>query len=287
MILPFAYVILNIFIGYLYKTKRNIDMYFSYNGGRIYYTDSGTGDVIVLLHGYLESSEIWNGFEHKLATTFRVISVDLPGCGLSDVYGEIHSMEFMATALMELIRSLGIRKVFMAGHSLGGYVALAFLELHSAFLSGYCLFHSQPFADTPAALEKRKREIEIVKMGKKNLMYPDNVIKMFAITNLEKFADALQRSKDIASRLPGEGIIAVLNGMMARPSRLKFMEEGRVPCLWILGTMDNYIPCEEIQARVKLPSNARVAVLTGSGHMGFVEEEELSVKIVSEFVRSL
>ena len=139
--------------------------------------------------------------------------------------------------------------------------------------------------DSPAALEKRKREIEIVKMGKKNLIYPDNVTRMFATSNLEKFSAAVQRSKDIASRIPGEGIIAVLNGMMIRPSRLSFMEEGRVPCLWILGSMDNYIPCEIIQKQVKLPSNARVVVLTDSGHMGFVEEEELSVKIISDFVK--
>lgn len=262
-------------------------MFFSYKEGRIHYSDSGAGEVIVLLHGYLESSEVWNGFAKKLSADFRVLNVDLPGCGLSSVFGDTHSMEFMATALMELIRSLGIRKVFMAGHSLGGYVTLAFLELHSGFLSGYCLFHSQPFADTPAALEKRQREIEIVKMGKKNLMYPDNVIRMFATSNLEKFSESVQRSKDIASRISGEAIIAVLNGMMARPSRLQYMEEGKVPCLWILGTMDNYIPCGEIQSRVKLPSNAKVAVLNESGHMGFVEEEDRSVKIISEFVKNI
>jgi pimeloyl-ACP methyl ester carboxylesterase len=259
-------------------------MFFLYRGRRIHYTDSGDGAVIVLLHGYLESSEVWNGFSGKLALSFRVISVDLPGCGLSDVFGEVHSMEFMAMAIKELFDHLGIIKVFLTGHSLGGYVALAFLELFPDLLSGYCLFHSQPFADTPAAIEKRKREIEIVKMGKKNLMYPDNVMKMFASSNLEKFSDALQRSKNIASRIPGEGIIAVLNGMMIRPSRLTFMEEGKVPCLWILGSMDNYIPYDLIQKQVNLPDNAKIVILANSGHMGFVEEEELSVKIVRDFV---
>jgi pimeloyl-ACP methyl ester carboxylesterase len=259
-------------------------MFFLYRGRRIHYTDSGDGAVIVLLHGYLESSEVWNGFSGKLALSFRVISVDLPGCGLSDVFGEVHSMEFMAMAIKELFDHLGIIKVFLTGHSLGGYVALAFLELFPDLLSGYCLFHSQPFADTPAAIEKRKREIEIVKMGKKNLMYPDNVIKMFASSNLEKFSDALQRSKNIASQIPGEGIIAVLNGMMIRPSRVTFMEEGKVPCLWILGSMDNYIPYDLIQKQVNLPDNAKIVILANSGHMGFVEEEELSVKIVLDFV---
>jgi pimeloyl-ACP methyl ester carboxylesterase len=262
-------------------------MFFSYKGGRISYSDSGSGEVILLLHGYLELSEVWNGFAEKLRSEFRVISVDLPGCGLSDIYGDVHSMEFMARAVRELIKSLGIKKIFITGHSLGGYVALAFLEFFPDNLSGYCLFHSQPFPDTPAALEKRRREIEIVKMGKKNLMYPDNVIRMFAPTNLETFSDALQRSKDIASRISGEGIIAVLNGMMIRPSRLSLMEEGKVPCLWILGSMDNYIPCEFIQTMVSLPANARVVVLKNSGHLGFIEEEKLAVKVVSDFVNNL
>ena len=217
-------------------------MFFDYKGGRINYSDSGRGHVIVLLHGYLESAEVWNGFAEELASKFRVIIVDLPGSGLSDIYANTHSMEFMAGVIKELIDHLGITKIFIAGHSLGGYVTLAFLELFCDRLSGYCLFHSSPFPDTPELIEKRKREIEIVKMGKKNLMYPDNVVRMFASSNLEKFAKELQRSKDIASRIPEGGIIAVLNGMMIRPSRLSLMEQGKVPCLWILGTMDNYIP---------------------------------------------
>jgi pimeloyl-ACP methyl ester carboxylesterase len=258
-------------------------MFFSFRGGKIQYSDTGSGKVIVLLHGYLESAEVWSHFAEKLASKFRIITVDLPGHGLSDVYGEVHSMEFMATGIKELLDILGIKKVFLTGHSLGGYVTLAFLELFPDYLSGYCLFHSQPFPDPPVALEKRKREIEIVKQGKKDLMYPDNVIQMFATSNIEKFSEALQRSKDIASKIPGEGIIAILNGMMIRPSRLEFMEEGRIPCLWILGSMDNYIPCDFIQTKVNLPSNAKVVVLNNSGHMGFIEEEDKAIDVITEF----
>jgi pimeloyl-ACP methyl ester carboxylesterase len=262
-------------------------MSLSFKGGRIHYTDSGNGTAIVLLHGYLESSEVWNGFSGKLKTEFRIISMDLPGHGLSDVYGDTHTMEFMATAVKELLDNLRIKKAVLIGHSLGGYVTLAFLELFPEYLSGYCLFHSQPFADPPEAIEKRKREIAIVTAGKKELMYPENVIKMFATTNLDKFSEAFQKSKDIASDIPGKGIIAVLNGMMIRPSRLSVMEEGRVPCLWILGSMDNYIPCDFIQSKVNLPDNAKVVILKESGHMGFVEEEDLSVKLIRDFVNEI
>jgi len=262
-------------------------MFHRYKGGRIYYSDSGTGYPVILLHGYLESSEVWNGFEKRLAGSFRVISVDLPGHGHSDIFGEAHTMEFMADVIKDLLDKLNIKKVFMTGHSLGGYVALAFLELYPGYLSGYCLFHSQPFADTPEALEKREREILIVKAGRKELMYTENVTRMFSTLNLEKFSEALHRSKEIASQLPGEGIIAVLKGMMQRPSRLSYMEEGRVPCLWILGKTDNYIPCDQIQAKVNMPENASVVVLKNSGHMGFIEEEERSFQLVKEFIENL
>jgi pimeloyl-ACP methyl ester carboxylesterase len=262
-------------------------MFFLYRQRRICYTDSGEGAVVVLLHGYLESSEVWNGFYEKLASEFRVISVDLPGHGLSDIYDEVHSMEFMATVIKELLESLNIKKGFITGHSLGGYVALAFVELFPEYLSGYCLFHSHPLPDSPEAIEKRIREIVIVRAGKKHLMYPDNVERMFAPSNLEKYSEALRRSKEIASRLPGDGIIAVLSGMMQRPSRLGVMEEGKVPCLWILGSMDSYIPCDLIQSKVKLPQNATVVVLEDSGHLGFIEEEDNSVDVITKFVKKL
>ncbi len=262
-------------------------MFHLIQGRKIWFTDSGSGSPIVLLHGYLESSEIWNGFGEKLAEKFRVISIDLPGHGLSEVWDEIHPMEMMAGVVKELLDTLKVEKAFVAGHSLGGYVALAFLELHQDYLSGYCLFHSHPMPDSPEVIEKRRREIFLVRSGKKDLMYPDNIERMFATSNLDKFPEALVNSKKIASLIPADGIIAVLNGMILRPSRIRLMEEGKVPCLWILGTMDNYIPVGTIREKVKLPANAKVAVLEGSGHMGFVEQEDRSVEIITDFVGSL
>ena len=135
-------------------------MFLKYRNGKINYSDTGKGKPIILLHGYLESSEVWNGFADKLSLEFRVIKVDLPGCGNSSIFGDTHDMEFMAGAIKELIIFLELKKVFLTGHSLGGYVTLALLELYPELLSGYCLFHSSPFADTPETIEKRKREID-------------------------------------------------------------------------------------------------------------------------------
>jgi pimeloyl-ACP methyl ester carboxylesterase len=262
-------------------------MFLLFKGCRIYYNDLGKGMPVVLLHGYLETSEIWQSFAERMAANFRVITVDFPGHGFSDSCGATYTMEFMAAVVRELVESLDLDKVFLTGHSLGGYVALAFADLYPELLSGYCLFHSQPFPDTPETIEKRMREIALAEEGNKEMFYPVNITRMYAASNHEIFSEAIRRSKEIASKLSDRGIIAVLNGMMSRPSRLSVMEKGNVPCLWILGASDNYISCEAIQKRVNLPHNARLVVLSNSGHMGFIEEENLSIKVLNEFISNL
>ena len=267
--------------------KETMNYYIHYNGGKIYYTDAGEGDTLVLIHGYLETSDVWKDFSKKLTSKFRVISIDLPGHGLSKVYGECHTMEFMAGAVKVLLDNLHIGKIFLIGHSMGGYVTLAFLELFPEALKGYCLFHSHPFADSPEMIQKREKDIKVVKAGKKYLIYPEHISAMYADGNLDKFREAIQRSKDIASTIRDESLIALLNGLIIRPSRQSIMEKGKVPCLWILGKMDKHISCATVQNRLNLPANTRIVVLEHSGHMGFVEEEDLSVRLITDFIKGL
>ena len=250
----------------------------------LFYTDHGKGDVVILLHGYLETSEVWESFAARLSRSCRVIAVDLPGHGKSALNAGTGTMESMAAEIKELIDSLGLSKVFMTGHSLGGYITLAFAEQFPEMLSGYCLFHSHPLENTSENIEKREREIALVKAGKKDLMYPDNISRLFANENIERFSAELERSRKIASGIPGEAIVAVLNGMILRPSRVHVMESGKIPCLWILGAKDNYIDCRLVQAKVKLPVNAKLVILEKSGHIGFVEEEEKSLEVLTGFI---
>lgn len=265
----------------------SMDTFLTFNSGKIFYKDNGNGPVIALVHGYLETSEIWAGFATRLSENFRVITVDLPGHGKSDSFGDIHTMEFMAGMLSKLFENLETGKLFLVGHSLGGYVTLAFADLYPEMLSGYCLFHSQPFADTPETVEKREKEIGLAREGRKDLFCQANVTRMFSSANLGKFSPELMKSRDIASAIPGEAIIAVLKGMINRPSRIKVLESGIVPCLWVLGAQDNYISCEAVRAKVHLPGNAQVMVLNNSGHMGFIEEEERSLRVITDFVNGV
>lgn len=250
---------------------------------RVSYNVRGRGRPVILLHGYLETGEVWDSLAEMMEEKFRIISVDLPGHGDSEVQGEIHTMEFLAGAVREVMKDTGEERVMMVGHSLGGYVTLAFAELFPDLLSGYVLFHSHPHADSPEAIDRRNREIAVVRAGRKNIMYPGNVSMMFAKENLKSMAGELERSKKIASRNPGEGIIAMLNGMIDRPSRQYILENGTVPLLWILGRRDLYFSPEKAMRDIGLPHNAEVVILERSGHLGFIEETEKSARLLTDF----
>jgi len=264
-----------------------MDKYFNYNSGRIHYKDQGEGQVILLIHGYLETSVVLSNFAKKLSEKFRVIAVDLPGHGKSVNNEKVLTMELMASILAKLIQDLSIKKIFLTGHSLGGYVTLAFADLYPNLLSGYCLLHSHPFEDDKEKIEKRNIEIGVVEKGKKDWFIPGSITKLYATANIMKFGEALKHSIEVALKVPDDTIIAVLKGMIARPSRLTLMESGKIPLLWILGASDNLINCEAVQSKVNIPGNAEIVVLQNSGHMGFIEEEDRSVKVITEFVRKI
>lgn len=272
---------------YFYPEYNVMTNLFEYRGKIIHFNDQGGGQVICLIHGYLETSEIWDGFAGKLAEKYRVIVPDLPGHGKSDLYSEVQSMDQAAEIIKALLDYLAIDKIFLVGHSMGGYIALAFTEMFPEKLTGYSLFHSHPFADTPEILIKRGKEIKLVDAGLRDTFCQDNITGMYATINTGKFGESLQRSKRIAESVSSAGIKAVLRGMMKRPSRLNVMENGNIPCLWILGERDNYINCNEIQTRVRLPHNSVLTILPGSGHMGFIEEEEKSMEAIESFLSNI
>jgi pimeloyl-ACP methyl ester carboxylesterase len=262
-------------------------MNIQFEGIKVSYFVKGSGKPLILLHGYLETGEVWQPLSDALSEEFRTITVDLPGHGESGVKGEVHTMEFLAGAVRAVMSDAGEKRVMMIGHSLGGYVTLAFAELFPELLAGYVLFASHPHADSPEAVAKRNREIAVVKAGKKNIMYPANISMMFAEKNLGKLSAELRRSKKIASRIPGAGIIAMLNGMITRPSRQSVVESGRVPLLWILGRDDLYFSPEKAIRDTRLPHNAEVVILENSGHLGFVEETGRSAELITGFARRL
>jgi len=251
---------------------------------KIFYIDNGHGITIVLLHGYLESLEVWKNFSVELSKKYRVISFDIPGHGDSEIISEAHSMELLAGIIFKSLNKLKIDTCFMIGHSMGGYLTLMIHKLYPELLSGFCLFHAHPFSDTDQIRKNRLREIEFIKGGKKNIIASFNIPNAFASDNLESFKIEIENATKIAISTPEEGVIANLYAMMNRPDFSESLKNSRIPFLHIAGKKDNYIDYDSVITKILFPENSELCVMEKSGHMGFIEEKELSLVCIENFI---
>jgi pimeloyl-ACP methyl ester carboxylesterase len=255
----------------------------SFKGVELSYTDRGLGPCICLLHGYLETAEIWEDFAPLLTDRFRVIAMDLPGHGWSGSWGDEHSMNDLATALENILDGEGIEKIILVGHSMGGYVAMAFATLFPERLAGYVLFHSTCFADSPEKKTNRDREISLVLCDRKRQIINVNIPKAFADDHIERFKEKVKRAQEIAYQNDDQGIVALIRGMKNRADLSSTLSDPSLPLLLIGGMKDNYIPPEVFEKLAAMAAHAFVLRLRESGHMGFMEEPGICAEALIEF----
>jgi pimeloyl-ACP methyl ester carboxylesterase len=258
---------------------------FLYKNTEVRYKDEGYGVPMVLLHGYLESLDIWESFANRLAGNYRVIRPDIPGHGKSGLMGSVHTMQLMAESVKALLDKLSVNKCILIGHSMGGYITMAFVDAYPERLMGFSLFHSTPYADTDEKKTNRDREIDLVKKGKKDLIVHTNIPKSFANENIDKLKIEITRAIEIGRKTPDEGIIALLEGMKQRSDRSEVILKSHVPLLWIFGRKDNYINFEQAFDNARINNNSEKIILENSGHMGFIEEPEKSLQGIQSFIK--
>ncbi len=258
-----------------------------YRNTKVVYKCRGNGPSILLLHGYLETGEIWKSFARRLEPAFRVITMDIPGHGNSGTWGRTHSMDDLAGSVCSVLDNEGIERIFLVGHSMGGYVSVAFADIYPDRLYGYSLFHSTCFKDSEEKKKNREREISLVLKGKKRQIINVNIPKSFADMNLERMEDEVNMAKRVAMTSTDEGIVAILNGMKERPDRTPVLQNPGIPLLLIGGMKDNYIPVEVFDKLAGLAPHATVLRLEQSGHMGFLEEPDRVVETMVTMIRDI
>lgn len=245
--------------------------------------DSERGQkCIVLLHGYLESMLVWDEFISLLKDEMRVVVLDLPGHGVSMINGETHTMEYLADCVGLTMEALGVEKYSVVGHSMGGYVALAMLDKYAKNLESITLLSSTTSADSQEKCDRRRREIELIKAGKKNTLARLVPHQGFAPENVKRLNDYIEDLRELILITEDEGVIAILGGMIERKSRGEQLRDSAIPHLFIFGRHDFYIPEEVAEEMIAADADAKVLWLEHSGHMGFIEEPELCAEAIKE-----
>jgi pimeloyl-ACP methyl ester carboxylesterase len=240
--------------------------------------------TVVLLHGYLESLNVWDDFAGLIQPHVRVITPDLPGHGISEVKGPVHTMEFLADTVHAALVELGVAKCTIVGHSMGGYVALAFAAKYPEMLDGIVLFSSTPNADSEAKKEEREREIGIIEAGKKELLARTVPAKGFAADDRRRFAHEIEDLAELVMLTEDEGIVALLRGMAERADMNEILQGLPVSQLFILGRKDEYITAEVADAMIAAQPQATVVWLENSGHNGFIEQPREAAEALLKFM---
>ena len=247
----------------------------------LHIADSERGErCVVLLHGYLESMLVWDEFVDLLKDKVRVVTLDLPGHGVSMVDRKVHTMEYLADCVANAMETLGIKRYSVVGHSMGGYVALAMVEKYAANIESVVLLSSTTSADSQEKCDRRRREIELIKAGKKNTLARLVPHAGFAPENVKRLSSYLEDIGEMILLTEDDGVIAILAGMIERKSRGELLRDSGVPHMFIFGRHDYYIPVEVADEMIAADPNAEVVWLEHSGHMGFYEEPELCAEAI-------
>lgn len=258
-------------------------MILDYKNAAIFYTDSGKGPVVVLIHGFLENTTMWNVIIPELSKRNRVIAIDLLGHGKSDCIGYTHSMELFAETLEAVLKKVRIRKCVLVGHSLGGYVALAFAEKHPKRVKGLCLMNSTSNEDTADRKLLRTRANKMVHKNFSNLVRM-SFTNLFSEESRIVFKDQMKNALSEAMQTPIQGYIAGQEGMKLRPNRNHVLAENSFKKLIIMGKKDAVLDYKTSLEEVE-KTNSKHVVLP-QGHMSHIENLEKLILILKDFLKS-
>ena len=258
-------------------------MILDYKNAAIFYTDSGKGPAVVLIHGFLENTTMWNVTIPELSKRNRVIAIDLLGNGKSDCIWYTHSMELFAETLEAVLKKVRIRKCILVGNSLGGYVALAFAEKHPKRVKGLCLMNSTSNEDTADRKLLRTRANKMVHKNFSNLVRM-SFTNLFSEESRIVFKDQMKNALSEAMQTPIQGYIAGQEGMKLRPNRNHVLAENSFKKLIIMGKKDAVLDYKTSLEEVEKTNSKHVAL--PQGHMSHIENLEELILILKDFLNS-
>ena len=241
---------------------------------------SGNGKKpLVLLHGFMENTSIWDDMLPHLSEQFSIIKIDLPGHGKSEVYQKVNTVEFMAEKVKEVIDFLNLEKINLLGHSLGGYVTLAFAEKFPELLNSITLFFSTTLPDDEEKKNIRKRSIAVMDENFSTFV-KTSIPNLFSNNEKDILEGKIELAKEISKSNNLEGIKAAQLGMAERPNRTEILEKLDAKILIIAGKQDNAVKTESLLKIIPEKTNIKTYVLD-CGHNGHWEKPTICAEIIN------
>lgn len=245
------------------------------DGRTVHYRDEGREfrQTLVLLHGFLQNLDVWSSYVLSYMHHVRVITIDLPGHGLTDTFCDVHTTDFMASIVKEVLNAAGVDQCVMVGHSMGGYVALAFADRYPYFVKGLGLINSHALADSAEHRQRREEVCEAVQLNRASYIV-GFVPSLFDDSRTVALSHDIKDLSDQCLETTTASILAAQRGMAQRPSRLDVLQRLDVPFFFVYGKNDPRIPIELAITQTLLPRRSETLILADVAHMAFLEERD-------------
>ena len=258
----------------------------SYQNTNIHYSIYGSGKPVMLLHGFAEDSSIFDAQVNYLKENYLVIVPDLPGIGKSEMLKKENvELADYAAILKAIIDEEKINSFTLIGHSMGGYITLAYADKYAETLNGFGLFHSSAYADDEAKIATRKKAISFIEQNGTAAFLKTTIPNLFY--KPEKSIDDIKTLIEKGNSFEPEVLIQQYIAMIARPDTTSILKTFNHPILFIIGEHDKAIPFQHSLQQSHLPQMAYVHILRNTGHMGMKEEPDLVNNFMEEFLHSI
>ena len=259
----------------------------------IHYRVFGKGSAVVLIHGFGEDGNIWNALIKDLQNDFLLIVPDIPGSGKSEMLEGNISIEDYADVIKEILnietskvspKGVDLEGAVLIGHSMGGYITLAFAKKYPEQLNGFGLFHSSAFADSEEKKEIRKKGIEFIHQHGAFEFLKNSTPNLFSPLSRDEKPELIDGFIRSLSNFSDQSLVNYYEAMMQRPDRTELLKTIALPVLFVMGKYDNAVPLQDGLKQTHMPEKSYIHILHQSGHMGMLEEPDNSNHILKQFL---
>lgn len=246
----------------------------------LHFEKKGNGkETLVLLHGFMENSSIWSDMEPHLSENFSLLKIDLPGHGKSEIYGEIHTIDLMADEVKKVLDNQKLEKVHLLGHSMGGYISLAFAEKYPEILKSLTLFFSTYFPDDEEKKEQRIKSYRIIKDAFSHYARA-GIPNLFNPNERDILEGKIETALRVALSTNNLGALACVKGMVERTDKKHVLENLEAKILVIAGKHDNAVKTDKTIKNLPDRTNIKSYVLD-CGHNGHWEKPVICAEIIN------
>lgn len=244
--------------------------------------ETGHGLPVVLIHGYPLNHQIWV-HQFPLSAHSHIYAPDLPGFGQSPAQA-IKTTEDYAERIYQSLQNRGLHQVVMFGHSMGGYITLAYAEKYPETLLGFGLINSRATADSEEIRKYRHDQmLKIKNEGPEEILkaMPERLLSPETLENRPKIVELFHQ---IIAQAKAEGMILALHAMAVRKDYRELLKQTDLPVLIIAGKHDKHVPLEESRGMGESLKKGTYVEIDSAGHMAMMEQPDIVTKTMEQFL---